>query len=161
MRIGIVSDTHDNRSNVERIVSLFETARVDRVVHTGDITKATTLEVFGRMPVPVCGVYGNNDQERESLEAAAREHGIALVDPPLRLAWQGRRIAVVHDPEDAPAALGEPADVLLHGHTHRYVEERRGDLLVLNPGECAGHLTGHNAVGVLELGSLAFERLRF
>ncbi len=48
MRIGIVSDTHNMLRNVERIVSLFDAAGVERVVHTGDITQAKTLEVFAR-----------------------------------------------------------------------------------------------------------------
>ena len=36
MRIGVVSDTHNNLKNVAKIVELFNEARVDRVIHTGD-----------------------------------------------------------------------------------------------------------------------------
>ena len=43
MRIGVVSDTHNNLKNVRRIVELFNTAAVDRVIHTGDITQAKQL----------------------------------------------------------------------------------------------------------------------
>ncbi|GIR63688.1 MAG: hypothetical protein CM15mP68_3540 [Pseudomonadota bacterium] len=43
MRIGVVSDTHNNLKNVRRIVELFNTAAVDRVIHTGDITQAKTI----------------------------------------------------------------------------------------------------------------------
>ena len=45
MRIGVVSDTHNNLKNVRRIVELFNAAAVDRVIHTGDITQAKTIEV--------------------------------------------------------------------------------------------------------------------
>ena len=38
MRIGVVSDTHNNLKNTRRIVELFNEAEVDRVIHTGDIT---------------------------------------------------------------------------------------------------------------------------
>ena len=38
-RIGVVSDTHNNLANTARIVELFNTAGVDRVVHTGDISQ--------------------------------------------------------------------------------------------------------------------------
>lgn len=161
MRIGVVSDTHNHLRNVARIVELFHAARVERVVHTGDITQAKTLDVLATLEVPVVGVYGNNDQERASLEAAAQRHGIALCDPPLELAWAGRRILVVHDPLDLDAHLAGHHDVALHGHDHRHVVERRGRTLVFNPGECAGHLEGHNAVGVLDLARLATELLRF
>jgi predicted phosphodiesterase len=43
MRIGVVSDTHNNLRNVTRIVELLNEAGVERVVHTGDITQAKTL----------------------------------------------------------------------------------------------------------------------
>ena len=46
MRIGVVSDTHNQLRNVERIVELFNAAGVSRVVHTGDITQAKTLKAI-------------------------------------------------------------------------------------------------------------------
>ena len=51
--------------------------------------------------------------------------------------------------------------MLLHGHEHRPTLERREGVLIVNPGECAGHLKGHNAVGILDLASLAFELVKF
>jgi len=166
MRIGVVSDTHNNLRNVARIVEIFNAAGVERVVHTGDITQAKTLGILARLEAPLVGVYGNNDLERPTLEAASREHGFELVDPPLRLAWAERRLVVVHDPLDLDAAGASAggehaADVALHGHTHVHVCERRGATLVFNPGECAGHLRGRNQVGVLDLASLETEILRF
>ena len=160
MRIGVVSDTHNHLPNVRRIVELFNAARVDRVVHTGDITQARTLEAFAGLEASLVAVFGNND-ERDSLEAAARATGIRLEEPPLSLEWHAKRLLVVHDPyfltdEDLAAH-----DVVLHGHTHRWVHERRRGALVFNPGECAGMLAGHNAVGVLTLESLEVEWLRF
>lgn len=161
MRIGVVSDTHDHLGNVHRIVGLFNAARVERVVHTGDITQPKTLEVLAGLEAPLVGVYGNNDQERQALGAAARRHGIALADPPLELHWAERRILVVHDPSDLGDALQDHHEVALHGHNHERVLERRGGCLVFNPGECAGHLAGRNAVGVLDLVRLETELLRF
>ena len=72
MRIGVVSDTHNQLRNVRRIVELFNSARVDRVVHTGDITQGRTLEAFAGLEAPLVGVFGNND-EREPLRAVARD----------------------------------------------------------------------------------------
>ena len=46
MRIGVVSDTHNNLKNVAKIVDLFNASRVERVVHTGDITQAKTLDLL-------------------------------------------------------------------------------------------------------------------
>jgi len=162
MRIGVVSDTHNHLGNVARIVELFRAAGVARVVHTGDITQAKTLEVFARLGVPLFGVYGNNDLERPSLVAAAARHGITLADPPLRLEWAERKIVVVHDPRELTRLDDEGHTLALHGHVHRTVIERRADGgLVFNPGECAGHMPGLNAIGVLDLATLEPEILRF
>lgn len=161
MRIGVVSDTHNMLRNVERIVELFAAAGVERVVHTGDITQAKTLRVLGRLQAEVVGVFGNNDLERESLEAACRAHALQFCDPPLRLEWAGRRLAVVHDPLDLRPELLAGCDVALYGHDHRRRIERRNGRLLLNPGECAGHVAGSNAVGVLDLVRLDVEILRF
>jgi hypothetical protein len=161
MRIGIVSDTHNHLPNVARIVELLNGAGVERVVHTGDITQAKTLRALSGLEAPLFGVFGNNDLERESLEKACAAHGQHFVDPPLRLTWCARRITVVHDPKDLDRALLAGSDVALHGHDHQQVLERRHGALVVNPGECAGHMTGWNAVGVLDLERLVPEILRF
>lgn len=161
MRIGIVSDTHNNIRNVHRIVELFNAAGVERVIHTGDITRARTLEVFRHLEAPLYGVFGNNDQERDSLEAAMTDHGFDFREPPLEIDWLGRRIIVVHDPLELDGALGPHHDLVLHGHTHFYRHERCGEQLIFNPGECAGHMKGLNAVGVVDLTDLSAELLKF
>ena len=161
MRIGVVSDTHDNARNVRRIVELLNEARVERVVHTGDVTRPATLELLGGLAAPLFGVFGNNDVDRAGLEAAARARGFRFGEPPLRLEWHGRSLAVVHDPEAHPELAGGGLDVLVHGHHHRRVNERRNGTLVFNPGECAGWLRGRNAVGVLDLARLTAGVLLF
>ena len=161
MRIGIVSDTHNMLRNVERMVGIFDAAGVERVIHTGDITQAKTLGVFSHMRADLFGVYGNNDLERESLDAACARHGQGFVDPPLRLEWAGRKIVVVHDPLELRPHLLQGCDVALHGHDHRLRIDRDDGVLVVNPGECAGHLPGHNAVCVLDLEQLEVKISRF
>ena len=159
MRVGVISDTHDNARNVARIVEVLRSARVERVIHTGDITRPATLRMFAEVGVPVFGVFGNNDHARAELLAVAGELGFALAEPPLELVWLDRRITVVHDRREHPEI--ELGDVLLHGHDHRYSLERVDGTLIFNPGECAGWLEGRNAVGVLDLLRLDAEVLRF
>ncbi len=162
MRIGVVGDTHDRTNNVDRIVTLFSEARVERIVHTGDITRPAVLEQFARLEVPMLGVFGNNDHsERIRLEQEASRFGMDFALPPRTFCWAGRQILVVHDPEEAPASLPAEIDLMLHGHTHRHRHELHGDTLIFNPGECAGFMTGQNAVGLVDLVSLEARRLRF
>ena len=161
VRIGVVSDTHNHVANVQEIVALFNRAGVERVVHTGDITQAKTLDVFAGLEAPLHGVFGNNDLERKSLDAAISRYGFQFQEPPLRLEWAERRLVVVHDPRDLERRRADEHDVSLHGHTHLHLCEREAGRLVFNPGECAGHMQGFNAVGVVDLEDLAVEILRF
>ncbi|MDE0064838.1 MAG: YfcE family phosphodiesterase [Gammaproteobacteria bacterium] len=161
MRIGVVSDTHNNLRNVGKIVELFNDSDVARVVHTGDITQAKTLDALAGLVAPLFGVFGNNDCERESLQRAIATHGFNFQDPPFECTWHGRRIVVVHDPRDLENLAHNRHDLALHGHTHLYRLTRSAGRLEFNPGECAGHLKGYNAVGVVDLETMEAELLRF
>jgi putative phosphoesterase len=145
---------------VRRIVELFNAAGVEHVVHTGDVTQAKTLDVLADLAAPLTGVFGNND-ERAALRAVASRVGFTLSEPPLRLTWAGRQIIVVHDPAELAGLSLADCDAVLHGHVHRRVIERHAGRLHFNPGECAGHLVGHNAVGVLDLATLEPTLLHF
>jgi len=160
MRIGIVSDTHNNLKNVRRIVELFNSLAVDRVIHTGDITQAKTVDLFATLTVPLYGVFGNNDQgELDLLQSAVLKHGFHIVQPPLTLNWAGRKIVVTHDPLDLDCP--DDIDVVLHGHTHLETIDFKDSRLTFNPGECAGIMQGKNAIGILDLLTMQPEVIKF
>lgn len=161
MRIGVVSDTHNNLKNVRRIVELFNTSAVDAVVHTGDITQAKTLDVFASLKMPLVGVFGNNDQERVELDAAIERHGFEFREPPWEFEWANRRIIVAHDPLELRDRVHPHHELVLHGHTHLKRLEQADHQLTFNPGECAGHMLGLNAIGVVDLAHLTADVLNF
>lgn len=162
MKIGVVSDTHNNLKNCRRIVELFNDAGVERVIHTGDVTQPKTLEVFRHLDAPLWGVFGNNDMgERDVLSEAAQDFGFHFIDPPLTLHWAGRKMVVVHDPLELALVNPQDFDVILHGHTHRETIEIESGRLTFNPGECAGHMAGYNAIGLLDLALFETDILKF
>lgn len=162
MRIGVLSDTHNNMKSVERIAEIFESSDVERIIHTGDITQAKVLDALSGLTAEIHGVYGNNDLgEKETLEEAAERNGMSFHDGPLELDWAGRKIVVVHDPRDLEGVLAPHHDLALHGHTHLHRLEEVGGSLVFNPGECAGSLKGYNRVGLVDLESLTCELKHF
>jgi len=162
MKIGIVGDTHNNLRNVAQIVRLFNGFGVERVIHTGDISQPKTLDILAALSMPVFGVWGNNDLgEQEELARRAEQLGFAFSEPPLELIWHERSILVVHDPLEMHGVLVEHHELVLHGHTHLYRHERQGHRLIFNPGECAGHLSGFNAVGIVDLENLSASLLKF
>ena len=59
------------------------------------------------------------------------------------------------------AAADRVAEGLEAKHSHRHCLERRNGTTIFNPGECAGHICGRNAVGIVDLEELACETLLF
>ena len=161
MRIGVVSDTHNNLKSVAKIVEIFNNSEVDRVIHTGDITQAKTINAFDSLKMPLYGVFGNNDLELDTLNKAITAQGFFFQEPPMRAVWESRKIIVVHDPLDFAENQINLYDLAIHGHTHRYRLEQDQETIIFNPGECAGQLQGHNAVGIVDLITLRIEIKKF
>ena len=50
-------------------------------------------------------------------------------------------------------------DVVIYGHTHERVFEEVDDVLVINPGECCGYLTGIPTIGILDTGKKEYKEI--
>ena len=163
MILGVVSDTHNHIANVIKIIKIFNSRKVDLVVHTGDISQPKTLDLFSKLDCPLYGVYGNNDLEEKGLVETASSNGFQFQLPPFYFEYAGRRIAVLHDPINLEEVIDsyKAIDLIIHGHTHRYRYETIDGVVVFNPGECAGMMKGKNAIGIGNLKDLSFERIFF
>ena len=163
MLIGVVSDTHNNIKNIKKIIDLFNEAQVELVIHTGDISKAETLKIFSALDCPLMGVFGNNDRLEEGLQEVCKENNFTFQEPPLSLILDNKKIAVFHEPEliDDYIKDHQNIDVILHGHTHRYKEEKIENTIYFNPGESAGSLEGKSAIGLINTDDLKIKRLFF
>ena len=60
MLIGVVSDTHNNISNISEIVTIFNKKKVGHVIHTGDVTNSNSLKALSKLDCPLTFVFGNN-----------------------------------------------------------------------------------------------------
>ena len=163
MRIGVVSDTHNNLKNIDKIISLFNKEKVSVVIHTGDIANAKSLERFSKLNSRLIGVYGNNDRNELGIEEIAAKNNFLFQEPPNLLNLYDRNIAIFHEPDCIDDFLLRNKDihVVLHGHTHRYKNEVSNNILFFNPGESAGMVRGRNAIGILDLKSLETRRIFF
>ena len=163
MKIGVVSDTHNNLKNIEIIINLFNDIKVPIVIHTGDISNANTLEKFSKLNSELIGVYGNNDRNEPGLEEVAQKYNFQFQEPPRRLSLLNREIVIFHEPDNIDKFLSENLliNVVLYGHTHRYENNIRNGVLYFNPGESAGMQEGSNAIGILDLKNLEAKRIFF
>mgnify|MGYP006111190035 FL=1 len=163
MLVGVVSDTHNNIKNIKKIIALFNEEQVDLVIHTGDISKSTTLEIFSNLNSPLVGVFGNNDRIEEGLKEVCEVYDFNFQEPPLSLTLENKKVAVFHEPELIEGYIKDhqDTDLILHGHTHRYKEEKVGDIIYFNPGESAGSMEGKSAIGLINMRNLKIKRIFF
>lgn len=163
MQVGIVSDTHNNLKNIEKIISLFNNEEISLVIHTGDIANSKSLEKFSALNADLIGVYGNNDRNEVGLNRIAIENNFQFQEPPNLITLCNKNIAIFHEPDEISNFLSENQDIdlVIHGHTHRYRHEVVDEILIFNPGESAGMLKGENAIGIINLNNLEARRIFF
>ncbi len=149
MRIGVLSDSHDNLDAIRVAIKLFNDLKVDRVFHAGDIVAPFSLKELFALSMPWDVILGNNDGEREGL---IRVGGDRVHDDPFLFSIGERRLFLTHDIERAD--IPRDVDIVICGHTHRVKVEKKDDILTVNPGECGGWLTGRKTVAVVDLENL-------
>ena len=119
MKIAILSDTH----GLLRPQVLEHLKTADAILHGGDINKQSNVDEL-RQYAPLYVVRGNNDKEW----AEGIPHDLTVT-------LDGVTFAMVHNRKELPADLSG-ADVVVFGHSHKYVQEKKNGLLWLNPGSC-------------------------
>ena len=119
MKLAILSDTHGLLR--PQVVEHLKTA--DAILHGGDINKPAIVEQLQQY-APLYIVRGNNDKEW----AEDIPHDLIVT-------LEGVTIFMVHNKKEVPADLSG-VDVVVFGHSHKYVQEEKGSVLWLNPGSC-------------------------
>ena len=119
MRLAILSDTHGLLR--PQVVEYLKTA--DAILHGGDINKPAIVEQLQQF-APLYIVRGNNDKEW----AEDIPHDLTVT-------LEGVTFFLVHNKKEVPADLSG-VDVVVFGHSHKYVQEEKDGILWLNPGSC-------------------------
>jgi putative phosphoesterase len=152
MKIGVISDSHDNLSNIRKAVEIFSTNGVEALIHGGDFCSPFTLAEFkplSQKGVKMHAVFGNNDGDRVLL--VRRGEGFCtFADGSLVVTLGGKRIVVLHYPDLAEDLFRLGAyDLVIYGHNHTICVEGREKKL-LNPGTSAGYLAERATVALVE-----------
>ncbi|RHR10103.1 metallophosphoesterase [Pseudoflavonifractor sp. AF19-9AC] len=119
MKIAILSDTHGLLR--PEVVDHLRTA--DAILHGGDINKQSIVDQLEQY-APLYVVRGNNDKEW----AEDIPHDLTVT-------LDGVTFYMVHNKKEIPSDLSG-VDVVVFGHSHKYVQEEKDGILWLNPGSC-------------------------
>lgn len=120
MRIGLISDTHD-LIREEALAFLWGS---DRIIHAGDIGGPEILATLEEI-APVHAVRGNNDKAPWAQD----------LPEVLQLQLESKSIYVLHDMAQLDAEpLPAGVNVVICGHSHRSIVQRRDGVTYINPG---------------------------
>lgn len=151
MKIGLISDTHDNLDACQKACDVFRREEVKLVLHAGDFVAPFIVPVFSKARIKLIGVFGNNDGEKLYLRDRFEEAGFELHNGPYELKLENRSICMMHEPRCLESLIKSGTfDLILYGHTHE-VDIFEEGTLVVNPGEACGYISGKSTCAVVEL----------
>ena len=117
MKLAILSDTH----GLLRPEVLEHLKTADAILHGGDINKQSIVDQL-RQYAPLYVVRGDKEWAED-------------IPHHLTITLGGVTFFMVHNKKEVPADLSG-VDVVLFGHSHKYVQEEKDGRLWLNPGSC-------------------------
>lgn len=120
MRVGVISDTH----GLLRPEATAALAGVDHILHAGDVGDPAILDALAAI-APLTAIRGNIDRT-----------GVCAALPTTEIVYlAGSTIYMLHNLDDLdldPVAAG--IAIVVSGHSHQPIIERRKGALYLNPG---------------------------
>ena len=151
MKIGIISDTHDNLPQIRKAVEVFNREKVDLVLHAGDFVSPFTALEFKLLNCPFTGIFGNNDGDKLYLQEKFKGIG-ELCPEPYQVNINQKIIIMLHKDGLIDAlAESQKYEVIIYGHTHQTDLRKIRKTLIINPGECGGWLSGKSTIALLDL----------
>lgn len=163
MKLGVLSDTHNNHANLERALAALRREGIEVLIHCGDLTTPETARLLAGFRVH--HVIGNGDYASGEIR-----HTLLSMDPhntsglSFTAEVNGKKIAAAHghlsEQLDGLIRSGE-YDYVFCGHSHRRKDERAGSTRVINPGALGGLRAGPRSFAVLDLttGRLDFHEI--
>ena len=128
MKIAIVSDTHDNIDNFNKIIDFLHKENIGTILHCGDICNQEIIDqALKNFKGEIMFVRGNGDFELHNIPEK------------LEIELGNKKIFFNHYPDIAKRkAESGKFDLVFYGHTHRPWVEMIGNCKLVNPGEVAG-----------------------
>jgi uncharacterized protein len=144
MKIAIMSDSHDHWQNLTKAIEIANSEKCEIMLFAGDLIAPPGIAVLEKFEGKIHFVWGNNEGERlgmtRMMDASEK---ITLDGDVYEGEIAGLRFFMNHYPRHAElAAKAAEYDVVVHGHTHIYREEKIEGTFLINPGEIQGYRTG-------------------
>ena len=141
MKIAIISDTHDNIPNIDKMLEYCRINKIETILHCGDICARSVLIYMAKnFNGKIYWIYGNVHGVRENMMKADNKfNNLNSLEEEGEVEIDGKKIYLIHYPDQAKelAATGK-YDLVFYGHNHKPWEETIGKTKLINPGTLAG-----------------------
>ncbi len=165
MKIGIISDIHENFHNLILFLKQTKKHDLENIIFLGDFMNNGIAKTLAYSDIPVISIWGNNDGDKVAITKVAMSEKSKLTvgfDTYDFLEFDNRHIFITHYPLLAkPMAKSGEFDAVFYGHDHKKNIDKINDCIIVNPGELSAHKTGiatfavydtkSNTAGIIEL----------
>jgi len=145
MKIGIISDIHENFHNLILALQEMEKQQIKQILCLGDLINPGIAKVLANQAIPVFMIWGNNDGDKVEITLASKRAGSQLTVSVRTydfIELDGKKIFLSHYEDLAlPMAKTGLYDAVFFGHNHEVSSEKVGDCWLINPGELAASKT--------------------
>ena len=141
MKIGVISDSHDNQENLKKAFEKIKEMDCDEVIHCGDLISPFILNQIEEFGIKANIVWGYQDVNLVTISKSYennyqnlifyKDFGVLEID--------NKKIFFIHNDKLArEIAENGKYDVVFYGHNHLKKIETIGSTLLVNPGEIFG-----------------------
>lgn len=153
MIIGILSDTHNDVSNIQKALSVFSKHKPEKLFFCGDATTVESLEWFCEYPIVY--TYGNSDFATGEIASFLKANNPSNF---AGFVYEGilaeKYIGVTHGHLDGQLDQminSGQFNLIFSGHTHVRKDKCIGKTRLINPGSLGGTRKQSRSVAILNL----------
>jgi uncharacterized protein len=148
VKIGILSDSHDDVEALEKALGILRSQGCSFLIHAGDMCSPFIARLIRESGMDHLAVFGNNDGDRVALSKL-----MDIAPAPRHATLEGRSVVLFHEPFINDFIDPARVDLLVYGHTHIVDISTRGDMRIVNPGALSGILTDRKTCAVYHTGT--------
>lgn len=138
MKIGIMSDSHDHRPNIQKALEIFKEKGVEVIIHAGDLISPFCVKMFEEFKGKFYLCAGNNLGDTEVISNMMKEVGFFYEDIG-EFEIEGKTFALYHGTDELKLNSliysKLPYDYVITGHTHKKLLKKVEKKVIINPGE--------------------------
>ncbi|MCB2202940.1 YfcE family phosphodiesterase [bacterium] len=162
MKIGVLSDTHNNLSNLITALQTFRDRKIHTVIHCGDLTDFDLISHFDGFHL----IYltGNMDHANGTIQRRVTMlNDENFAGPVYRGTLDGVSVAATHSHIEGKVmelVHSGSYEWVFHGHTHQRRDDVIRNVRVVNPGALGGLNRGSRTFCIVDLGHPEVEFIR-